>query len=333
MSNWEKTLENFRALGGVASNIVLRDGPYGRGIFPISSNKPVTIIVPSDLLVPQEWLLVDSIGNIIFSENCSWTYRAKQFYLDYLQDYGFTSIIRKNMLLEQDELFSLPDSVKSNLIGFGMDNYFFQKPDNQLCLDTYKRSRRILNKNGKHVLMPILELINHDEKSKYGFKIEPNFGISGKFRDEVLVNYGFQGDAVLMHQTYGFSTLKPYAFSGALAVNVGSRIIKIARYINLYNKIEKTNVPKISLQGNDINLSFLVIGSLNDRSSPKKIFLKLMQDIGMPAQIAEDVFDGIVNMNRQFFKNLLKELEPLDGNVIKGLRTMSHNQLLVLGTK
>lgn len=326
MNNWENTLSQFRALGGVADNVVLSEGIYGRGLFSIDFKMPINIAVPKDLLLPVDWLQIDRSNNLILTDACDWTNDKKAFYLNYLQDFGFTNDVKKEIFNRQLEFYNLPESLKLILKGFGISESLFHKPDTISCLDAYKSSRRIMI-DGKFVMMPLLELANHSEKSKTTFVVDSYTSICGKFSDEILVNYQIAGDATSMYQTYGFSTLKPYAFSGALAINVGSKVIKIARYINLYNKIDKTNIPKVSVQGNEINLSFLVVGSLNDRSSPKKIFLKLMQEVGMPTHIAGNVFNGIVNMNQQFFKSLLNELKPLEGIVVDGLRTMAKNQL------
>ena len=141
------------------------------------------------------------------------------------------------------------------------------------------------------------------------------------------------GDAALMFENYGFSTPKPYTFSGALAIKVGTKVIRVARFMNLFITVGNTNVPKLKLEDNEIHLSCLVLGSVNDKNSPKKVFAKLMHGVGMPPNIADKVFDGIVDQNRNFFLHLLEELKPLEGTVVEGLRVMARNQLIPLGVK
>ena len=332
MHNWEKTLDKFRKFGGIADNVILSEGVYGRGLFPKDPKLPVRIVVPDQLLIPIEWLKLDDSNEPILSDECDWDLDKKNFYLNYLRDYAFTKELRREITTQQSEFYALPESVKSMLKGFGFREAFFQKPDALSCLEAFKRSRRILT-GDRQVLMPIIELINHDEKSDKTFSLNHGISVSGQFKGEILLHYGMEGDAISMYETYGFSTIKHYAFSGALSVNLGSKIIRIARYINLYDKINKTNIPKVMVQGNEINLSCLVVGSMNDKTSPKKIFLKLMTNIGMPVRVADELFDGIVNMNRQFFTSLLTQLEPLEGSVVTGLRTMAQNQLIALGKR
>jgi hypothetical protein len=333
MNNWESTLQQFRALGGVAENVELSEGAYGRGLFVKDPMQPVKISVPKNLLVSVEWLQFDTQGNLTLSDACDWDNRTKEFYLNYHRDYGIAGSLMQDIVQQQSQLFDLPESLKVMLTSYGVNRDLFQKPSLQASLATYKKSRRISLDDDKFVLMPLLELVNHDELSKKSFNKTPDLGVSGRFKNEILVNYGMSGDAALMFEGYGFSTPKPYTFSGALAINVGSMVIKIARFVSLYTTIGKTNVPKLKLDGNEIHLSCLVLGSVNDKSSPKKIFTRLMNGIGMPAHIADSVFDGIVEQNRSFFLHLLEELKPLKGSAVEGLRVMAKNQLLPLGVR
>ena len=239
MNKWEKTVERFRALGGIAKNVQLGEGIYGRGLFPIDPKHPIKMEVPKHLLVPTEWLQLDEQDNLMLSKACDWDDEAKAFYLDYQRDYGIAGSLMQEIMQQQLQLFNLPETVKAMLIGYGVGDSFFQKPTRQACLGVYKNSRRILF-NNQLVLMPLVELVNHDEASKKVFDMVPRLGISGKFNDEILVNYSMSGDAALMFEVYCFSAPKPYTFSGALTINLGSKVIKIARFVNLYKTIENT---------------------------------------------------------------------------------------------
>jgi hypothetical protein len=332
VNNWEKTLQRFCALGGTIENVKLGEGALGRGIFPKDNSQPIKMVIPNHLLCRNNWLQIDAQGKVALSSDCDWNNEIKSFYLDYQHDYGIGSLLMKELMQEQTEIYSLPVTIKNMLMNYGIDKSLFDEPSPQVCLDRYKNSRRIIVKD-KLMLMPLIELVNHDEKNIKSFDRVPNLGISGKFKDEVLVNYGLVGDAALMFEGYGFSVPKPYTFSGALGINLGSKVINIARFVTLYKTIEKTNVPRLKVEGDNIHLSCLVIGSVNDKSSPKKVFIKLMHSVGMPATVASDVFDAIVEQNKNFFLLLLEELNPLGGAVAEGLRMMAKNQLIPLGVR
>lgn len=333
MSYWEETLASFRAFGGVADNVELREGSYGRGLFPKDTNQPVKILVPNNLLADTEWLQLDTQANLILSDKCDWSDEIKSFYLTYMHHYGLNEPLMQQLMQQQSQFAKLPEALKGMMKGFGFSTGFFQAPTRQLCLEIFKKSRRIVV-NKKLVMMPLVELLNHEEQSKKLFhKDNKGISVSGRFKEEILVHYGMAGDAALMFEDYGFSTPKPYTFSGALAINVGSKVIRVARFMNLFTTVSNTNVPKLKLEGNEIHLSCLVLGSINDRKSPKKVFVKLMNEVGMPDHIASNVFDGIVEQNRSFFLHLLEELKPLEGTAVEGLRVMAKNQLIPLGVR
>ncbi len=48
---WDDMLTVFRALGGTADNICLRNRERGRGIFPIDPGRPIAIQIPENLLI------------------------------------------------------------------------------------------------------------------------------------------------------------------------------------------------------------------------------------------------------------------------------------------
>ena len=45
-SDWHAFLDEFRAFGGKAENVMHRKGAFGMGLFPIDSAKPIDLLVP-----------------------------------------------------------------------------------------------------------------------------------------------------------------------------------------------------------------------------------------------------------------------------------------------
>ena len=54
-SLWHDLVAEFRALGGIAENICLREGAHGRGLFPVNPARPVAIRIPDHLLADSAW--------------------------------------------------------------------------------------------------------------------------------------------------------------------------------------------------------------------------------------------------------------------------------------
>ena len=52
--NWNYLLCEFRRFGGIADNVLQKEGGYGRGIFPENPSLPARIFTPSKLLVKKD---------------------------------------------------------------------------------------------------------------------------------------------------------------------------------------------------------------------------------------------------------------------------------------
>ena len=50
--DWGELLATFRELGGIADNVRLGEGPFGRGVFVCDPSKPATLHASENLLVP-----------------------------------------------------------------------------------------------------------------------------------------------------------------------------------------------------------------------------------------------------------------------------------------
>ena len=51
---WDALLCDFQALGGIAENIALGLGSFGRGLFPRDASKPFLLRLPDNLLFPVQ---------------------------------------------------------------------------------------------------------------------------------------------------------------------------------------------------------------------------------------------------------------------------------------
>lgn len=330
MQEWETTLDKFRQFGGIAENVRLGHGKYGRGLFPIDKSKPVKLQVPEHLLVPAEWLKIDDSGCIKLTDASDWSAEKKDFYLNYLAEYSLTSELIDELLDEQKQLYELPDHIKTMLINYGIEKDFFCEPNYQAVLKKFIRSRRIIVNDGLY-LMPLVELVNHSIVSKHGFTLLPYVGIAGQFKDEVLVNYGAQADAMNFYFVYGFSEIKSYAFSGTLSLDLGPAVLNIARLTHINQVMGEVKAPQFQFNGQAIDLSFLLLANSKHKTTPKIVFNQLMKQVGMPKEIANEVFDGLVMQNIKFLKTLLIELTPLNGKVADALKLMVKHQLVSYG--
>src|SRR5689334_376451 len=79
---WNDMLNEFRALGGVADNVRLGEGAFGRGLFPIDPEKPVKISIPEDLLVVLEDVYIEN-GTFRVNSRSAVSSRGRAFLEEY----------------------------------------------------------------------------------------------------------------------------------------------------------------------------------------------------------------------------------------------------------
>ena len=53
-NRWHELIDQFRSFGGIANNVIQRQGPLGLGLFPIDPSKSIELHAPEHLLVPTE---------------------------------------------------------------------------------------------------------------------------------------------------------------------------------------------------------------------------------------------------------------------------------------
>ena len=186
--SWEDMLEEFRQLGGTADNFVQRQGSRGRGIFPIDNTKPVRLRVPRNLLIPAED--IEFVDDELRIRNSAAVGAAERAFVE-----------------KYENAFSWGGGGRSECAAFleGMKNLQVSTSAQsfvKLFLDAAKTSvnesvghrflhSRCITFEDKSVLMPVMELVNHDPLSQ-GYDVENDIAIEGVFPDEVLVRYSIR---------------------------------------------------------------------------------------------------------------------------------------------
>src|ERR1051326_8615599 len=85
---WDQMLDEFRSLGGIAENICLKEGRYGRGLFPVDPSKPYKINIPPSLLVDVKHVrFVDNVFRVAPEAHTG--AREKAFLENYQRDFAW----------------------------------------------------------------------------------------------------------------------------------------------------------------------------------------------------------------------------------------------------
>jgi hypothetical protein len=319
---WDEMLDEFRALGGTADNVCLRDGPFGRGLFPLDPSRPVNIRIPDSLLVQLKHVEFD---NNVFQvgPGARIGAREKNFLENYQRDFSwgagrqFTEDLLQ-MIPELRELLNLP---------FNADRWLAE-PTPRLTQELFLASR-VINYKESWTIMPIVELANHGHATHY--TVNDGVGLSGQFSDEILPEYQLC-DPLKIFTKWGFASgCESFALSLSMGLEGKSGSIVIERDDVSVAPGRRPFFPDVSIRGREMTLSYLMLGHKNHPRLARGNFYRIMRDAGRSD--AEETFDRIQHINRTQLYRLASASEraaPALGRLLRDvarfqLEAMSHS--------
>jgi hypothetical protein len=324
--SWDEMLDGFRALGGIADNVVLGHGPLGRGLFPLDASNPVLLRVPNNLLFVVEDVEFEG-DRIRIKATADVAKPERDFFENYSNAFSWGGEGQSDSTRYIAALDALPSDVRDVLAGdFGLDEFVAGDPIQR----TRKRflKSRMIEQKGREVLMPLLELAN---QGPAGFPYTSEAGgalqVEGSTPGEILVSYG-PHDGFGIFFTFGFAAQQPHAFSLPMKTKSGALQLRIEWDTDKHDKRGDVPTPQMRVEGDERVLSYLMIGHPKFPQLSRGIFQTLMRDAGV--QNADEIFERILYFNRQRFLKLLATLEPHRGDVVATLRRMARYQLVAM---
>lgn len=317
---WYEMLAEFRALGGTADNICLREGPLGRGLFSLDPAKPVAIHIPDNLLVDITEVAFDK-GEFRVTAQAKAGARERAFLESYEKLFSWGGSGRTEMESIFDQAQSLPADLRRILKSEYHCGEWFGDVTDAVIQRRFLMSRSIRS-GDRTVVMPIVELANHGLGASYATK--EGVGLQGLFAGEVLVKYA-DFDAHGTFSTWGFAFDQPQAFSIALGGKVGKHPVRIDRDLGAVVPGVSFWTPEFAVRDGGAQLRFLMIGNRQYPKHCKSIFFKIMQHLGYSG--AEEAFETVQHANRLHFLNLWSLLEDVEGPMAHTLRRMTQYQL------
>jgi hypothetical protein len=315
---WEEMLEEFRALGGTAENICLKNGRFGRGLFPVDPAKPVSIRIPDSLLVEPKHVSIEN-GAFRLDAQAPVGAREKSFLENYQRDFswGVTYHETEGLLqmfhaapAELRELLRKPFNLDPWLAGPALD----------AVLERFLASR-VVQYKGNCVVMPIVELANHGRAASY--QLDDGIGLRGVFEEEVLVQYN-HCDPLRVFQSWGFiSRIETFALS--LSFGIKQVNLRISRKDLQFGKGRNPLCPEVQKEGQQTVLSFMLLGHKGLPKMPRGIFYRLCREAGL--EDAAELFDRIQHINRSQFLRLAEMSETAAPRLGRLLRNLAYAQL------
>ena len=327
---FEEILIRFRALGGIADNLTLRHGEFGRGLFTVNPKKAFRLCVPASLLVDPAWVELDSKEQLrIRPQSSSISEDAVAFFELYQRHFGWGDGGKDSVAQHQRDLQALPPKLKNFLHVLGAADELKQKPTTSYCLNRYFVNRQIGTKAGSG-LMPIAELINHSQEG-LPYLVDDGVTVTGMVKDEILTRYHSGLDSFHFFINYHFATPAHTALSCEVTVEVPEfGPIAIKRMDHLANVNGTVRTPIASRTEGKLTLSFVALANQKNPSQPRKTFVELMKVNGMPKAVANNLFDGLLEHNRQVLSELIQECGLHSGTMTGTLNKVAGFQLASL---
>ena len=330
-ADWHSFLDEYRAFGGKAENVMQRKGAFGLGLFPIDPSKPVELFVPENLLVPAEKVKVEE-GNLAVTDPSSFPEGYSDWFARYQSNYSWGAEGRENILEFEQGLKDLPDSLKELLKRNGIYNSEVRFPGEDLEKELLQRfiQSRCINRKNSRVIMPMIDLLNHSPASK-GYEMkEQGIAVSGMYDGEILVRYSNTVDPLLRLFGYGFNSPEPLAFSLRCMLQHNNQNVLVQG--GYPNKPGVGPYTPCSIEKKDDRLIVKqpLLGSAATPKLPKTLFLQACNSLEGVDVDAVQLFEQIHQRNTAILINILNELNELDGVVAKKLQKGCLDQLLAL---
>ncbi len=318
MSAWDEMLDEFRALGGTAQNIRLGEGALGRGIFAVDPAKPIAIRIPENLLMETADAAFDN-GAFRVRPGSKIGAREKAFLESYEERFSWGGGGREDIAQVFEQAQTLPAELRERLRAEFRCGDWFGAFTPKTVEDCFLASRCIAWQ-GRMVVMPIVELVNHGVGADYD--TANGVSLAGNFADEVLVRYS-EIDSYGLFLNWGFAHPQPQAFSIALGGDIAGVRLRIVRDLSEFHLPGR--LPRLTNAGGAATLDFLMLGDRLHPRRAKTIFYKLARDAGLAG--FEEVFDTIQHANRMHFLKLLAVVEGFEVPIAHTLRRMARYQL------
>ena len=323
-TEWHAFLDEFRAFGGKAENVMQRKGAFGLGLFPIDSSKAVELFVPEELLVPTDNVELRD-GDVVIKDESEFPDGYGSWFQRYQSSYSWGGEGRNNTLALEEGLKSLPDTTQALMKRHGIynaENRFPQQDQEQELLQRFIQSRCI-NRKGKRVIMPMIELLNHSPAADPYDMSGNGIKVSGVRDGEVLVRYSVS-DPLRRLMGYGFNSAEPMGFSLTIQVPHRGKTIVVRGG----GGKDMMKPCEIQINGDRLILQQPLLAASTSPKMPRTLFIKACQTVeGIDAN---ELFDQIHQRNTQILVQIIRTLQEVEGDVAQKIRCGCLDQLTAL---
>ncbi|MFY9206007.1 MAG: hypothetical protein WAO67_09770 [Yoonia sp.] len=297
-------------------------------MFAVIPNRPVRLSVPSKLLISPESLVFTPEGNLEVKNESGLSADLAAFHAQYQRSFGWGAGGFERVKHYQQQLCGLPSALKNFLLILGCSNDLLsQMPTPAQAFKEHCISRQIAV-SGTSRLMPVLELVNYASNGAPYVVMAGAVSLSGTFEHEVLARYRHSMDAFHFIFNYRFATPGRSTLSCEVTVDIPQfKPLRITRLDGLFDVKNGARWPRVSTNKDEIHLSFVELVNLDTPTLPRHVFIELLSAQGLAISRADQLFDGLLDHNRQVLHDFLRACENAEGQFVENLKTVAGYQL------
>ena len=320
--NWDFLLSEFRRLGGIADNVIQKEGENGRGIFCVDSSQKARIVTPSNLLIKKDDIYMEN-NQLRIKKDKEYNQEIRNFFNFYQDNFSWGSGGKETTELFEKGLSSFNLNLKQLIKQYALVDIEERHKGkwNNVIKEQFLTARVFKFKNIS-VVAPILEPVNHNVRSLPFIVSEksistPNYPvINGELR------HSYSNMSPLSRFFYqGFFSKESMVFSIPFSINIHNKDINMICKGNIL----QNDSMKIEKSDNKIMLEGLPIADVNHPRLPNDYFDEILRKIGL-SDISQDLLLKIFQLNIDIREKIIKESLLVNNDVSKILIQIIHHE-------
>ena len=312
---WDSLLYEFRRLGGIADNVIQKDGECGRGIFSINPSLKARIFTPTKLLVKQDDICLEN-NKLRIKKDKEYDQDIRDFFNFYQDYFSWGSGGKETTELFERGLSLFNPNLKELIKKYALVDLEKRHKGtwNDVIKNQFLNSRRIQFKK-TNVIAPMWELVNHRVKSFNFIVTEEGISTPNYHNSNGEITHVYNNMSPLnCFFYYGFFSEQTLVFSIPFVI----KIQNIGIHIFCKGRSLKDDSMKIERSGNKIILEGLPIADVNHPKLPFHYFNEILRKIGN-INNEKDILLKILNLNISIREKILDESKLVDNQVSKTL--------------
>ena len=320
--HWDFLLSEFRRLGGIADNVIQKEGDHGRGIFCVDPSLTARIVTPTNLMIKKDDIYIEN-NQLRIKKDKKYNQEIRNFFNFYQDNFSWGSGGRETTELFERGLSSFNSNLKKLIKQYALVDLEERHKGkwNNVIKEQFLTARAFKFKNSS-VVAPILELVNHNVRSLPFIVNEqsistPNYpAINGELR------HSYSNMSPLSRFFYqGFFSEESIVFSIPFSINIPNKHINII----CKGKILQNDSMKIEKYDNKIILEGLPIADVNHPKLPIYYFDEILRKIGL-FDISQDLLLKILQLNIRIREKIIQEAHLVNNDVSKILIQIIHHE-------